>query len=378
MKPVISTEFMTSGVSQDKPDFPFALPSYEDWLNTARQELDGADPIEKLTVRKGDIEIIPFYEASKKNSPDKPLLKPSLNSFNGPRNWINSPKILATDEGKANKLALAYLNSGAEGILFDCPSSEINPTMLLDKISLSDCTINFLIHQPSPAWSEDFIRHSEKNFDKTEIRGSIYWRNLRDINADHIHAFAQWPQFYSIGIIVDTHQQATEELARALTNAVSLIDSLAGKMDVQNILPQISFSVSVGNDFFLEIAKIKSLRSLWQQIKGAYQVPSTKPLHVHAHSGAWVNASFQPHGNMIKSTTAAMAAISGGCDSLTVEPEDSNHETMSRIALNVSSILREESHFSKVADPTAGSYYLDSLTHQLSEKAWSKFQQSMK
>jgi methylmalonyl-CoA mutase len=77
---------------------------------------------------------------------------------------------------------------------------------------------------------------------------------------------------------------------------------------------------------------------------------------------------------MIKATTAAMAAIAGGCDSLTITPEDESHETMSRIAINVSTILREESHISKVADPTAGSYYIDSLTHQLSEKAWEKFQ----
>jgi methylmalonyl-CoA mutase len=73
-----------------------------------------------------------------------------------------------------------------------------------------------------------------------------------------------------------------------------------------------------------------------------------------------------------------MAAIAGGCDSITIEPEDATNETMNRMARNVSSILRDESHFSKVADPTAGSYYIDSLTEQLSEKAWSKFQSLMK
>ena len=76
---------------------------------------------------------------------------------------------------------------------------------------------------------------------------------------------------------------------------------------------------------------------------------------------------------MLKSTSAALAAILGGCDALTVQPENEN-PMMARIARNVSSILREESHLSKVADPTAGSYYLESLTNQLAINAWKKFQ----
>ena len=73
---------------------------------------------------------------------------------------------------------------------------------------------------------------------------------------------------------------------------------------------------------------------------------------------------------MLKSTTAAMAGILGGCDALTIEPEDRNHAMMSRIARNVSNVLREESFFSKVADPFAGSYFIEDLSKQLTEAAW--------
>ncbi len=179
--------------------------------------------------------------------------------------------------------------------------------------------------------------------------------------------------------MVDPNQNVIDELANALAKAVALVDSDSKKnITNQAILDQISFLVSIGNDFFLEMAKLKSLRNLWHQIKGAYNITNNKSLHIHARSSVWVKDTFQPHGNMIQATTSAMAAIAGGCDSLTIAPEDENNETMKRIAVNVSSILREESHFSKVADPTAGSYYIDSLTNQLSEKAWRKFQSLVK
>ena len=81
---------------------------------------------------------------------------------------------------------------------------------------------------------------------------------------------------------------------------------------------------------------------------------------------------------MLKATTASMAAILGGCDVLTVDAEDPDNATMSRAARNVSNVLREESHFSKVADPLAGSYFIDDLTRQLSENVWQLVQTKMR
>lgn len=370
---------MISGDSEDKPDFPFSFPTYEDWLEVAHQELEGANPLEKLTIRKGDIDIFPFYTKSQKEPESYTRLKPSSRPYNGARNWVNSPKILVSDERKANEVALAYLNSGAEGILFDCPSAKINPVGLLNNISLPDCTISFLIHESSPGWLMEFNQYVTDKFNKEEIKGCIFWQSINDSDVNIVKTFSDWSQFHALGIVVNPQQDAIDEIAQSLRKVVELVDTLTqNKIDIQNLLDQVSFSVSVGPDFFLEMAKIKSLRNLWNQVKGAYNIIRTKSLHIHAQSIAWSIESFQPHGNMIKSTTSAMAAIAGGCDSLTIEPEDQHHETMSRVAINVSTILREESHFSKVADPMAGSYYVDSITNQLSEKAWNKFQSLVK
>lgn len=370
---------MNSGTFKSSLNFPFDFPSYEDWVEVARQELEGNDPNEKLSLKKGNLEIHPFYTADQKDKINHSTLKASSNPYFGARSWVNIPKILVSDEKKANEMALSYLNSGADGILFDCQSSEINPTILLKNISLTDCSISFLVNENRNKWINDFRVFAESNFDKKEIRGCVFWQSIPENIADTVQNFAPWPQFYSLGMMIQSQEDAIDEIAPSLNKVVQLIDAYSEKnVSTQFILDQVSFSMAVGTDFFLDIAKIKALRNLWYQIRGAYNITNTRPIHIHANSTLWKDDIFQPHGNMIKSTTSAMAAIAGGCDSLTVEPEDENNDTMSRIARNVSSILREESHFSKVADPTAGSYYIDSLTNQLSEKAWRKFQSLMK
>jgi methylmalonyl-CoA mutase len=370
---------MSSGVSKNKPEFLFAFPSYEDWLEAARQELEGADPIEKLTIKKGNLVIEPFYTSVQKQRENQLPLRASVNPYQGARSWTNTPKILVTDEKKANEIALSYLNSGAEGILFECPSREIDPVLLLKQISLVDCSVSFLLSGTHHAWITKFQQLAESDFNVTEIKGGFFWRSIPDQFADIAQRFTSWPQFNALGIIVEPQEDPAVEIGHCLKKAAMLVnESLEKNIEAQIVLDQISFSVSVGTDFFLEIAKLKSLRHLWTQVRGAYDVNSAKPLHIHVTSPVWINDKFQPHGNLIKSTTASMAAIAGGCDSITVEPEDATNETMNRMARNVSSILRDESHFSKVADPTAGSYYIDSLTEQLSEKAWSNFQSLMK
>lgn len=364
---------MNSEDAEKRITLPFTFPTYEEWLEVASKELEGANPIEKLSIHKGTLEILPYYTESESNV--FPALKPSSNPYLGARSWLNTPRILVTDEKKANEVALSCLNSGAEGILFECQSEISNPAILLNKISLADCSVSFLVNEESSTWLEDFRLFAENHFDKNEIRGCIFWRTNHENQIDRVLSFTQWPQFYSLGLLSQSQDDATDEIALLLNKVVQLVNALSEKnINAQHLLDQVSFSVSIGTDFFLEIAKLKSLRNLWYQIRGAYGLENGKPLHIHANSIAWIKDSFQPHGNLIKATNTAMAAITGGCDSLTVVPEDDTNETMSRVARNVSSILREESHFSKVADPTAGSYYIDSLVNQLAEKAWKKFQ----
>lgn len=370
---------MSSSTSENTPTFPFPFPSFKDWLKIASQELDGADPMEKLKSHKGNLEILPFYCAPSDDHEINIRLKPSPDPYYGARSWINAPRILISKEKDANEIALAYLNSGADGILFDCRSDEINITALLDKIDLAHCSVFFLVDKAGDKWLQNYFSFAQKDFPNKEISGGVFWRNNPPHAYETMKRFDQWPKFHAIGIVVPSQNLASDEVADSLFQAVQLIHSCTDRgMHADLIINQLSFSVSMGTDFFLEIAKIKSLRNLWHQVAAAYGAANPAPLHIHATSKAWVNESHQPHSSMIKSTTAAMAAIAGGCNSLTIEPEGEADAMMGRVARNVSSILREESHFSKVADPTAGSYFIDLLVHQLSEKAWATFQSRTK
>jgi len=153
------------------------------------------------------------------------------------------------------------------------------------------------------------------------------------------------------------------------------MEILLGKgWKIEEAAMQISFSVIIGADFFLEAIKLRVLRALWGTILHAYQINSDSPVFIHAISKSEVKANFQPHGNLIKETFSALSAIIGGCDGLTVEPEDEKNTMMNRVARNTSSVLRDESFLSRVSDPLAGSYFVESLSNQLAEKAWKRFQ----
>lgn len=105
--------------------------------------------------------------------------------------------------------------------------------------------------------------------------------------------------------------------------------------------------IEIGDDFFLEIARLKSIRK------------KDPDRFIHAYIKPFTKEAYQPHGNMISSTVRALAAVLGGCDALTIEADS---ELEQRIAKNVSLIFREESHLNKTSDPTAGSYFLEALT----------------
>jgi len=363
---------------ENQPKLNFEPVTRKEWSKAASEELGEANPIEKLSFSKGTLTLKPYYDSAQASYLDEFQQLPSLNPHYGARSWLNTPRIRVADEKIANNLALAALQSGADGILFEPAKANLQFGVLLNEIKPEFCTISFLIRD---AFSKTafLFREWEAKKDKYEaLTGCFLWENFPEKEIDLLLNSSP-KTFFPLGILVSQQENAEDEIALALEKAAKLIDQFTDKRgDVNQVIQNIAFSVNLGTDLFLDIAKLKSLQNLWYQIQGAYGLTKINPAHIHGTSSAWTNQKFQPHGNMIKSTTAAIAAIIGGCNSLTIEPEDQTNHMMNRIALNVSSILREESHLSKVADPTAGSYYLDSLITALSEKAWQKFQLKMK
>ncbi|HBY58477.1 MAG TPA: hypothetical protein DEH78_01560, partial [Solibacterales bacterium] len=154
---------------------------------------------------------------------------------------------------------------------------------------------------------------------------------------------------------------AVQELAYALAAAV---EQLAGGA-------QPAFVFAVGSNYFFEIAKLRAARLLWQQVAGAFGLTGPSGVTIHARTARANKSLYDPYTNLLRVTTEALSAAIGGCDALTVEAFGFH----AHLADNVQHVIREEAHIDKVADPAAGSYYIESLTQSLAQEAWTLFQQ---
>ena len=171
----------------------------------------------------------------------------------------------------------------------------------------------------------------------------------------------------------DAGASITQELA--FTSA-QLSEYLAKspKLNPNNI--QISMGVST--HYFFEIAKYRALRILWAQLLKAYNKESVS-LSVRAQSSLRTTTLYDPHTNMLRNTSQCMSAAIGGANTININSFNALHakedDFGQRMSRNISLILKEEAHFNKVSDPSAGSYYIEHLTHKLSENAWKLFQE---
>ena len=173
--------------------------------------------------------------------------------------------------------------------------------------------------------------------------------------------------------------------AHELSYFLSVVAEYANKLSFLGIKPgqllsALRIKISVGNDQFLEIAKLRALRLLWKNLCDAYKVDFTKiKLKIDVETSWRFMSKLDPHTNLLRSTSSAFSAIIGGCDSLDVLPFDlaqgKPDEFSKRQARNIQIILAEEANLDKVIDPSSGSGYLDQITFELAEKGWQTFQE---
>jgi methylmalonyl-CoA mutase len=359
----------------------FPKSNKEIWKQIASQEIDGKDPFAELSWKSTDeLVFFPYYEhedITQLHYLRKFCFTVADKSFHGPRKWLNVPTVDASDEISANKKSLEHLAAGADGIFFKTTAAT-DPTKLLKEIEWSYCSLFFQL-KGTDSFAEKRLRSflSEKTNDLASLTGALFWDSSPK-KGDVDFYLRSTPNFKSLGLIIKPGTAVTE-IVEALSLGVALIEKLKDQKNLQEVAHAIAFSISVNTFFFESVAKLKALRLLWYQVMQAYGIGDYKSssLHIHARSEMWRSKNFEPHGNMIKSTTAAMASILGGCDSLSVLAEDSQNQMMERIARNVSTILREESHLNKVADPVSGAYGIDTMVDTLAKSAWTLFQSTI-
>jgi methylmalonyl-CoA mutase len=174
---------------------------------------------------------------------------------------------------------------------------------------------------------------------------------------------------------------ALQELAFTLATGVEYLRAANRRgLEVDLVAPRMRFAVTVGVNFFMEIAKLRALRMLWSRVISALGGnEASQKLALHVRTSQWDKTVYDPYNNMLRATVEAFAGVLGGCDSMQVgafdevirRPDDFSQ----RIARNTQLILQKECHLDHVIDPAGGSWFVESLTADLAQGAWNLFQQ---
>jgi methylmalonyl-CoA mutase len=189
------------------------------------------------------------------------------------------------------------------------------------------------------------------------------------------------PKFNSISIsgyhMQEAGADAVLELAYTLADGKEYVETaIKSGLLIDDFAPRLSFFFGIGMNLYMEVAKLRAARILWDRIISKFnpQKVDSKILRTHCQTSGWSLTEQDPYNNIIRTTIEAMAAVFGGTQSLHTNSFDEAialpTEFSSRIARNTQIILQEESHITKVVDPWGGSYMMESLTQDIADKAW--------
>ncbi|MCC6822897.1 MAG: acyl-CoA mutase large subunit family protein, partial [Verrucomicrobia subdivision 3 bacterium] len=174
---------------------------------------------------------------------------------------------------------------------------------------------------------------------------------------------------------------AVQELAFTLATGVEYLRQLNQLgLDVNTTAPRIRFAVTVGTNFFMEIAKLRALRLLWSRAVAAAGGDATaQKISLHVRTSQWNKSVVDPYNNLLRATVEAFAGVLGGCDSMQVGAFDEvlrmPDDFSLRVARNTQLVLQKECDLNHVIDPAGGSWFVESVTAELATRVWGLFQE---
>ncbi len=411
-------------------DFP--KKTLDEWQIAAEREMRGGNPDDLTWQTLEGIDVKPLYTAADTDSLDGLDSLPGMPPFRrGPRATMYAARPwtvrqysgFSTAE-ESNAYYRRNLEAGQKGlsIAFDLAThrgydsdhprvigdvgkagvaidSVEDMKILFDGIPLDQMSVSMTMNGAVlPVLASFIVAGEEQGVPQAKLSGTIQNDVLKEfmvrntyiyppepsmrIVADIIEYTAQnMPRFNSISISGYHMQEAgatcVQELAYTIADGIEYVRAALSKgLDVDAFAPRLSFFFCIGMNFFMEIAKLRAARVLWATLmQDMFQPKDEKSLMLRTHcqtSGVSLTAQ-DPYNNIIRTTVEAMAAGLGGTQSLHTNAFDEAlalpSEFSSRIARNTQLVLQEETGITKVIDPLAGSYYVESLTANLIEEA---------
>ena len=348
--------------------------SSKQWKQQIQFELKGADYNETLIWNSPEnIKVKPFYHNDE--------CIENLNANTKATQFQICQNIFVHDLEKSNGRAIDSINRGAESIRFTIEDEKTEVTKLLQNIDLEKTTIYFNLSFISIDFTkkiEAFTKGKKAkiycNFDPIgQLAKEGNWFTTQEkTNFDTINELSIVSPLGVRGLISingSLYQNGGANIVQQIAYSLAHANEYFNRITTIN--QPIVFEISVGTNYFFEIAKLRALRLLFNMIAKEYN--HKFDCHLLVSPTKRNKTLYDYNVNMLRTTTECMSAILGGADAIANLAYDSlyhkDNEFGDRIARNQLLILKHESHFEKVNNPADGSYYIESLTNQLAEKA---------
>jgi methylmalonyl-CoA mutase len=358
----------------------------QEWDEVIRKDLKGADYARKLIRQTGEgFAAKPYYRkediAGLGHLNEIPGAFPYTRGVHSTPGWKIREEIAAAGLEEANRAALDAVASGADEIAF-CklqPRNESDLTLLLANLdnipvhfeNADESILRLIIGRLRERQHGAMISTGLDPATNPELPLEIVTSSLPMLLPLTIHG----ERFEELGA------NATEEIGFTLAAAIDFMAEMQRQgAPTDQVTNSVGFSFAIGVSFFIQIAKFRAFRMLWARVVESFggSRDQGKAL-VHARTSRWNKTIYDPHVNILRATSEAMAAVIGGANSITVAAFDACYKTSQpeslRLARNTQLILRHEAQLARVADPGGGSYYLEVLTDSIARRGWELMQE---
>ena len=342
--------------------------SKSEWLEKIKKDLKGKD------ITDFDWQVSPGHSVSA--FPHLEDLGGALPHpiSDGKNDWQICEGFRVENEGNANQLALKALEGGADALRFVC-SRTPDFDVLFKGVDLRIISLHFKakkLEEPLDLL-HNFANYAGENAHL--LHGTFCWQG--NSSAVDFLSFAneKLPKFRVLPVHGSAYFEGDENTANELKKIAKAANDWFENLTnlgigAEAVANQVFFTIFIGKNYFLQIAKLRALRKFWLELQRKWGIENPQPAFIFTQFPL-SEQSPDANTNLIQSTTQAMSAIIGGIDVLTVLPSDKTSEEAKpsdfsrRMARNVQHILKMESHFDWVADPAAGSYFIEGLTEKL-------------
>jgi len=386
----------------------FQAPTTQEWLDKIEVDLKGADFQKRLVWRTNEgFNVQPFYrreDLKDLKTPDAlpgefPFVRGNKKNSN---EWYVRQNIVVNDPVEANKKALDILNKGVDSIGFRIGHAELSAEFietLLKDIRLDIVEVSYRACQRHALQLADLlVAYFEKmGYDKEKIVGGLGFDPIERMLMKGkdttmllpdmpvlVDKLKDYPNLRCVMVHSDLLNNAgayiVQEMGYALAWGNEYLQQLVDAgVDVDLAAKKIKFYMGISENYFMEIAKFRACRLLWAQIVKQYEpkCDCSCKMVINATTSTYNQTLFDSYVNLLRSQTEAMSAALGGVHSMVVTPFDAPYEKPTdfseRIARNQQLLIKEEAHFDRIVDPSAGSYYIEHLTDALAQEAWKIF-----